>query len=163
MSDSISKYQASDRTQYIPDLGREESNLAALRLLEDSTRPNLVISQATRDNTAESITSSNGEIIISNPFSSWEDQERKRIRNLDSEGRSKIFDAAESYKNELIGFYDHRDLRKPSQRLEAEREREVLERTADKAWRRERILIQIMEEERVSARERERRTVEPRQ
>ncbi|MDQ5937031.1 MAG: hypothetical protein QG574_4390, partial [Cyanobacteriota bacterium erpe_2018_sw_21hr_WHONDRS-SW48-000092_B_bin.40] len=61
---------------------------------------------------------------------------------------------AESYKNELIGFYDHRDLRKPSQRLEAEREREVLERTADKAWRRERILIQIMEEERVSARER---------
>ena len=163
MSDSIGKYQASDRTQSIPDLGQEQSNLAALRLLEDSTRPNLVINQATRDNTAESITNSNGEIIISNPFSSWEDQERKRIRNLDSEGRSKIFEAAESFDNELTGFYDHRDLRKPSQRFEAERARESLERTADKAWRRERILIQILEEERASERIRARRTVEPRQ
>jgi hypothetical protein len=163
MSDSVSNFQASDRSKYIPDLGQEQSNLAALRLLEDSTRPNLVINQATRDNTVQSITNSNGEIIISNPFSSWEDQERKRIRNLDSEGRSKIFDAAESYENELAGFYDHRDLRKPSQRLEAERDREFLERTAEKAWRRERILIQILEEERASERIRARRTVEPRQ
>lgn len=154
MSDSINNFQVSDRTKNIPDLGQEQSNLAALRLLEDSTRPNLVINQATRDNRAASITNSNGEIIISNPFSSWEDQERKRIRNLDSEERSKIFDAAESYENELAGFYDFRDLRKPSQRLEAERDREFLERTAEKTWRRERILIQILEEERASSRER---------
>ncbi len=154
MSDSVSNFQVSDRSKNIPDIEREQSNLAALRLLEDSTRPNLVISQATRDNKVESGINSNGEIIISNPFSSWEDQERRRIRNLDSKERSKIFDAAESYENELAGFYDYRDLRKPSQRLEAERDREFLERTAEKTWRRERILIQILEEERASSRER---------
>ncbi len=154
MSDLVSNFQVSDRTKNIPDLGQEQSNLAALRLLEDSTRPNLVINQATRDNRAESITNSNGEIIISNPFSSWEDQERKRIRNLDSEGRMKIFEDAEFYNGELTGIYDSKDFKKPSQRLEAEREQEFLERMADKAGRRETILIQILKEERASARER---------
>lgn len=154
MPDLVSNYQVSDSTKNLPDLGREHSNLAALQLLADSTRPNLVMNQATKDTRIESLSGSNREIIFSDPFNTSEHAARETLFQLAKA-------PYENYGGKGPRYVEPAPMTK-SQRLAAEEQERWEERELEIELERERIL-EVQFEKQKERERRERLQIESRQ
>ncbi len=148
MPDLVSNSRVSDRTENSADLGREHSNLAALNLLADSTRPNLVTSQASRENRNESLPGSNREIIFSNPFSASEHAARENQFQLANS-------PYENYRQKGPRYIEPVPMTK-KERMAAEEEARWEQRELEREMERERIAeIQLRKKQAAEARERQ--------